>query len=135
MKRVVSIAAGVFIALFLSFLGLSVTEEINNYNEQNLNSMDEPVVVFETKETSVWDFIREFNTTTVEETTIPEESIDGETTGESEAETTEVTETTKRGFSHRKETTAETTTIETSVTETTETRITIVVRWFCLHNI
>ncbi len=124
MKRVVSIAAGLFIALFLSFLGLSVTKEINNYNEKNLNSMEEPVVVFETKETSIWDYINELNTTTTEETTIPEESIDGETTGESVPETTE---TTKRGSSNRKETTTETTT-ETSVAETTETRITIVVR-------
>lgn len=110
MKRVVSIAGGLFIALFLSFLGLSVTKEINNYNEKNLNSMEEPVVVFETKETSIWDYISELNTTTTEETTIPEESIDGEQSGENGEET------------------AETTTTETSVAETTETRITIVVR-------
>lgn len=126
MKRIVSIAAGVFVALFISFLGLAVSEEINRYNQQKLDDMDKPNIVLETQETDIWDYIRELNTTTTEEI---EETIDTEQTGESIAETTENAETTKRVNSNRKEKTTEMTK-ETSVPEITteETRLTIVVR-------
>ena len=122
MKRIVSVAAGIFIALFITFLGFLATEEINRYNENMINSVDKPDVVLETQETNIWDYIREFNESQTEEN----ETSDGDTDiGQTEHHTTE----TSKRYSPREDKKTEVTTIETGESEVTteQTKITIIV--------
>ncbi|NLK70542.1 MAG: hypothetical protein GX286_03770 [Clostridiales bacterium] len=123
MKRIVSIAAAVFIALFLSFLGLSFTEKINRYNEGRVNSIDKPNIVFETPETNIWDFIKEYNSKSTEESKVSE--ITTTVVKQTEEDNTETTRYSPRENKKKNKTTTETTETE----ETTEqTKLTIVVR-------